>query len=353
MAQPPEDVTGHSSPARWVERWWAGQAGWPGRLLDLALAPAEFLFRGAVRGRGTAYDHGILASTRVSAPVVSVGNISVGGAGKTPVTRWLVAELRRRGATPAVLHGGYAVDEPTLHRLWHPEVPVMVGRDRIVTARRAIETGATVLVLDDGYQHRRLARDLDLALVAAESWTARPRLLPRGPWREPPAALGRAQAVVVTRKTAAAEMARSVLAALRPYAPGAAAIQLRLRPAGWSRGGVAAEPGSRPPGVVLAVTAIAHPELFVLNAREAGAEVGPTLFFPDHHDYGEVDLERIRKVAAGRPVVTTSKDLVKLGPIASDLDLWVLEQEVIVEEGADALHELLDRISGRTRAPTP
>jgi tetraacyldisaccharide 4'-kinase len=111
--------------------------------------------------------------------------------------------------------------------------------------------------------------------------------------------------------------------------------------------------GNGPCGEVAAVTAIARPELFVANAREAGAEVGPTLFFPDHHDYDELDLDRIRRAAAGRPIVTTAKDMVKLAPLAPDLDLWVLEQEVVVEEGESALHELLDEIVARSGVPTP
>jgi tetraacyldisaccharide 4'-kinase len=294
------------------------------------------------------------------------------------VTRWVVAELQRRALRPAVLHGGYAADEPALHRRWNPQVPVIVGRDRIASARRAVEAGATALVLDDGFQHRRLARDLDLALVAAESWAPRPRLLPRGPWREPARALARAPVVVVNRKTASARAARELLMALRAFAPGAAAVQLWLRPAGWSRGvffaggnggpggrvsesgaagsGSSTAPaasvssGSGPQREAVAVTAIAHPALFVANAGEAGAQVAETLFFRDHHDYTDSDLEHIRQVAAGRPIVTTTKDLVKLGPLAPDLDLWVLEQEVVVEEGAAALSDLLDQISARARA---
>jgi tetraacyldisaccharide 4'-kinase len=104
---------------------------------------------------------------------------------------------------------------------------------------------------------------------------------------------------------------------------------------------------------VLALAAIAHPDLFVANAREAGAEVGATLFFPDHHEYSEEDLDLIRRVAAGRGVVTTAKDMVKLALLANDLELWILEQEVVVEEGADALGELLEQISERDEEQAP
>lgn len=336
---------------RWVERWWGGGLGWRGRALDLAFLPAELLFRIAVRIRGSGYDRGWLRSEQVGAPVISVGNLAVGGSGKTPVSRWLVAELLRRGERPALLHGGYAADEPELHRRWHPTIPVMVGRDRVVMAGAALAAGATALVLDDGFQHRRLARDLDLVLVAAEGWTSRPRLLPRGPWRESPAALARADAVIVTRKTASAEEAEAVGRELRRVAPGAIYAQVWLAPAGWSHasGGrtTSGESGQLgPEGDVLAVTAIARPELFVENARAAGARVTSTLFFPDHHDFGDDDLARIRELSAGRPIVTTAKDMVKLEGLDPTLDLWVLDQEVVVERGEDELSGLLDRLLG-------
>lgn len=381
MRGPAEITLDTTAPARWVERWWAGDAGWGGQLLSLALAPVEAVFRGAVRLRGAGYDWKILPATRVAVPVISVGNISVGGAGKTPVARWLVTELERRGHSPAVLHGGYALDEPALHRLWHPDIPVIVGRDRVASAGQAIEGGASVLVLDDGFQHRRLARDVDLVLVAAENWGARRRLLPRGPWRESARALARAQAIVVTRKLASKKAAWELLHSLRSHAPRAAALQLWLRPAGWlryehdgpcdshhldspiraPRSGESPVPHSSrlsagtlraveggPRGEVLAVTAIARPELFVGNAREAGALIVDTLCFPDHHEFTTRDLVEIRRKAAGRPVVTTAKDLVKLGPVAPDLELWILEQEVVVEEGAAALDTLLAGLDSRS-----
>jgi len=352
MAAPRDRGKEALSSPRWVERWWGGELGGRGVMLDLLFLPAELLFRGVVRLRNFSYDHGWLHTHRAAVPVISVGNLAVGGSGKTPVARWLIAELLGRGERPALLHGGYAADEPELHRRWNPTIPVVVGRDRVVSAGTAQAAGATVLVLDDGFQHRRLARDLDLVLVAAEGWTPRPRLLPRGPWRESPAALVRADAVIVTRKTAPADQAETIARELERIAPDKVVAQVWLSPAGWSRGPNATDAGgdraeTGPRGAVLAVTAIARPELFVANARAAGADVSSTLFFPDHHDFGDADLERIRGLARGRPIVTTAKDMVKLAALDPALDLWVLEQRVIVERGGDALNELLDRISGR------
>src|SRR5690606_725715 len=336
-------VTRDVGPARWVERWWRGEAGWPGAVLDWTMAPAELLFRGAVRFRGWLYDRRVLAVRRVGVPVGSVGNIGVGGTGKAPVVRWLVGELRRRGATPGVLHGGYAMDEPELHRRWYGELPVVANRDRFAGAARAIEAGATVLVLDDGFQHRKLHRDLDIVLVAVESWTGVPRLLPRGPWRESPAALARANVVAVTRKTAGFDDARRVAGELAGFAGHDRIVHLHIRPGRWVRWGTAGD-GDAAPAEAIAVAGIARPDLFVENAAETGVHVSEVLVFPDHHDYGPEDWSRIQAAAAGKPVVTTEKDAVKLGPLANDTELWYLEQEVGVEAGAERLFEHLDAL---------
>ncbi|HEX7120457.1 MAG TPA: tetraacyldisaccharide 4'-kinase [Longimicrobiales bacterium] len=326
-----------------VERLWRGEAGRAGSLLDLALVPLELAYRAAAGTYHGAYSAGLARRSRLAVPVVSVGNVAVGGTGKTPVTRWIVGELCRRGARPAVLHGGYAPDEPALHRAWYPEVPVVVGRDRAETGARAIEAGADVIVLDDGFQHRRLARDLDVVLVAAEDWVPRPKLLPRGPWREAPRALRRADVVAITRRTASAESAAHVAASVERIAPGAGIVRVHLRPAGWRVvGGDAGAPG--PEGEVVAVAGVGRPRDFVANARTAGAEIACVLVFRDHHAYGGADVRRIREAASGRPIVTTAKDAVKLAPLAPDLDIWILEQDVVIEAGADELARRFDAL---------
>jgi tetraacyldisaccharide 4'-kinase len=331
-----------------VARWWRGDYGLRGALLRAVLLPAEAAYRVAVGLRNAAYDEGWLATTTVEVPVVSVGNLTVGGTGKTPIAAWLVEELQHRGFTPALLHGGYATDEPALHRMWHPEVPVFAERDRLSGARRAIAYGADVLILDDGFQHRRMGRDAELLLLAAETWTRRPRLLPNGPWRESPIAMRRADLLIVTRKTATFERAQEVTREALPFAPGVPAAVIHLRPTAWRSGGGA--PGA-PQGPVLAVAGVAQPRLFAENAQQAGADVQDVLVFPDHHDYGVDDAARIRRSAAGRPVVTTAKDHVKLASLLGDVDLWILEQRVDVELGADAIATVLDGV--RRDGPRP
>lgn len=332
-----------------VPRWWRGEArGAVWRGASAALAPAEAGYRLAVAVRNTLYASGLYRVHRVDAVVVSVGNLAVGGTGKTPFAHWVAGQLETRGARVAILHGGYAADEPELHRAWRPGALVIAMRDRVAAARLAIEQGATALVLDDGFQHRRLHRDLDLVLVAAESWTSRARLLPRGPWREPLTALARAGAVVVTRKTASQAGAQRVAMEVARLAPEAVVARVHLRPARWRVRDTIRHRG--PAGKVVAVSGVADPEHFFANARQAGADVAERLVFGDHHTYTRDDLERIIEVAGGRPVVTTAKDAVKLRDLDAELELWVLDQDVVVEEGQEALASALDGVLGQRAA---
>jgi len=315
--------------------------GWKGGLILAALAPAEGLFRLAVATRNSLYDKGMARIISSAIEVVSVGNLTVGGTGKTPFAAWLVNELCARGHQPALVHGGYGEDEAELHKRWHPQIPVLVGRDRVTMAREAERLGATVVVLDDGFQHRRLSRALDIVLVSAEAGLDRVRLLPRGPFREPLASLRRAGVVVVTRKTASAGAASAVADRLVEYAGGPVAVAA-LKPVEWRNGGVRRDP---PGGTVIAVAGIAQPDRFADNALEAGARVAGTLWFDDHHDYTVDDARTILEVAGGGPVVTTEKDMVKLETLIPPERLWVLIQRVVIERGAAELSRALDAIS--------
>ena len=318
---------------------WSDGSGAAGAALRSALLPASALFRVASRTHHKLYDAGLRSSARAPIPVISIGNLRVGGAGKTPFAGWVVDHLLEAGRRPGLLHGGYGSDEPELHRRWHPEVPVLVGRERTASARAAAEQGCDVVVLDDGFQHRRLARDLDIVLLAAEHGADNVRLLPRGPWREPLAALRRAGVVVVTRKTASREQADAVVAKVRDIME-RRAVHAWLRPAGWrTLDGLTA---SAPATPAVSLSSIAEPHSFERTLEELGASLAARLAFPDHHDYGAADVKSIRIAAGGRPILTTAKDAVKLQGLLHDEDVRVLEQEVIIEEGES---ELVTRIA--------
>jgi tetraacyldisaccharide 4'-kinase len=328
-----------------ARRLWAGQLGHAGSVLRLVLAPAEAAYRGAVHARGLAYDHGVLPVRTAAVPVISVGNIAVGGTGKTPFTHWLARHLQARGRRPAILHGGYSADEPALHRQWSPSIPVVVDRDRVAGAARAVAEGADVIVLDDGFQHRRLHRDLDVVLLAAERWAPKLRVLPRGPWREPVSTLDRADLVVVTRKTASLRSRDAVLRELDTLGLRTAAVH--LRPSGWRAAvhpaGALPVAMSAPAEPALLVCGVAEPTFVAGSARAAGAEVAAVLAFGDHHDYSEADVRHIVEVAAGRCIITTEKDWVKLESRLAGMRVWLLAQEVVVEHGADVVEALLTR----------
>ncbi|HKJ93500.1 MAG TPA: tetraacyldisaccharide 4'-kinase [Longimicrobiales bacterium] len=326
--------------ARVEQRWRTGRP--VGGVLGCALMPAAGLFRLAAGAYHAAYDSGVLRTWRAPVPVISVGNLTVGGTGKTPFTRWLVRRLIDRGACPGVLHGGYADDEPLLHRAWYPDIPVLAGRDRRATATAAVEAGATVLVMDDGFQHRRVARDLDIVLIAAETWTGTAPMLPRGPWREPLRALRRADLVVVTRRSADPDVARQVERALADIVPHCARARVHLAPAGWAT--AAGDTRTGGPGECVAVAGVGQPAAFREQALALGAPITELLEFPDHHRYSAEDAAAVLRAADGRAIVTTGKDAVKLRKLIDPAVVWVLDQQVVVEEGEAALKETLTRV---------
>jgi tetraacyldisaccharide 4'-kinase len=281
---------------------------------------------------------------------VSVGNLTVGGTGKTPVSAWVAAELGRLGARPAILLRGYGEDEQLVHARLNPQVPVIANPDRVAGAGRARTLGATVLVLDDAFQHRRAARDLDVVLVAAEQSRAH-RLLPAGPLRERPGAVRRAGLLIVTRKSASLAEAEAAAASWSGVAGGPPTAVIHLR-AGDLRG---AAPGrlaeSLPADAlrgkrVLAVSAIGAPEPFHAQLAAAGALVDPAVH-PDHHAFTPAEVGQLSARGAVNDLVCcTLKDAVKLGiqwPRQGP-PLWYLSQAVEVERGNAVLHEALRRL---------
>jgi tetraacyldisaccharide 4'-kinase len=307
-------------------------------------APAEWAFRCAVALRNLRHDR--LGGARAEGlRVVSVGNLALGGTGKTPLAAWAARTLAAAGWSPAVLSRGCGRDELLLHRRWNPDLPVLADPDRAAAAAAARAAGATAVVLDDGFQHRRLARDVDVVLLAAED--AFPvRLLPRGPFREPVAALARAHGVVVTRRLAAAADAEELAARLQRLFPGLAVTRVALVPCGWQH--LDGTPAPPPEGPALAVTSVARPEAF---AVQVGREIGTPpelLAFPDHHEFTAADVKALRARAGKRTVVVTEKDAVKLLAWDATLgpSLRVLPQALRWDAGEADLARLVTTVGG-------
>jgi tetraacyldisaccharide 4'-kinase len=330
-----------------VERIWLGEdAG--ARAARGAMAPLALLYRGAVAARGALYDTGALRARDAALPTVSVGNLSVGGTGKTPVAAWVARELAARGARPAIVLRGYGGDEPLVHERLNPGVPVVAGADRVEGIALAAAGGADVAVLDDAFQHRRVRRDADIVLLSADAWTGSARLLPAGPWREPLRALRRATLVLVTRKAAPDARVAAVEEAARRAAPGVPVAVARLELGALRRADEGEEMALA--GIagrdVLAIAAVGNPRAFAAQLAAAGARVRARAF-PDHHPF--TAGEGAALAAALRPseiAVCTLKDAVKLAPLwpASAPPLWYVSQHLALERGRDDVAAVLDRV---------
>lgn len=320
--------------------WWRGESGWFGRGALVALTPAEALYRGVVTGKNWLYERGLLTAVKASIPVISVGNLTAGGTGKTPFTAWLASRLGEWGRSPAVVLRGYGADEVELHRSLNSSVPVFVAGIRRTGVELAAKQGADCALLDDGFQHRQLARELDIVLVGAEQWSRSRRLIPRGPWREPLSQLGRADRIVITRKAATRAEAEAVRDEVIDAGFDTDPAIVHLRPGELSSLNGQGDPiplqvlNGRP---VAAVSSIAEPHLFFDQLRAANLQVQEHIY-PDHHEFTGDDVRAVVRAAAGVPILMTRKEGVKLkSRVPADVDALVLDQQVVLESGAEKL----------------
>lgn len=313
------------------------------------LLPAERAMAGVVAVRNTLYDRGTLASHQTAIPAVSVGNLTVGGTGKTPVSAWIARQLAERGAAPAVVLRGYGDDEPLVHAVLNPSIPVVVSPDRARGVADAAVRGADVAVLDDAFQHRRVARAADIVLVAADGWSIPRRLLPAGPWRESLESLRRADLAVITSKAATGTEIAAARMAITHAAPDTPIAGITLEVGELFRFG---DPGARLPlgglsgASVLAIAAVGNPDAFFAQLRRAGASVSAR-GFPDHHRFTREEVQQLARLAPrGGTAVCTLKDAVKLAPLwpADAPALWYVSQPVRVGWGAELFDRLMDAL---------
>ena len=318
-------------------------------------AVAEPVYRGAAGLRNKLFDWGVKRIERAHCPVISVGNITTGGTGKTPMVMYLVERLREMGRTPAVLMRGYKQqadrpsDEATLLREALGDVAVITNPDRVAGAKsiRDEHPDVDVIVLDDGFQHRRIARDLDLVLIDASKPFGYGRVLPRGLLREGAGNLRRADAVIVTRSPletdpTQAKQLDSRIDSLHGKPPIAHFAHR------WS--GVVDERGqdcALNEMSVLAFCGIGNPESFLGEARRR-ARVCDAQAFADHHDYTADDVRALmnRAGACGaEAMVTTEKDWVKLRGVIESLSekprVLRAQLSLAALTGAEALDTLI------------
>jgi len=288
-----------------------------------SLSAAAFFYMLAAQRRNWQFDNGTRKITRLPVPVISVGNLTVGGTGKTPLVIDLAQRLSRRRFRPAVVARGYKSaaghlgDELLVVRSRLPDVICIGNPDRAVGGRAAIEQGADVIVLDDGFQHRRLARDLDIVIIDATNPFGFDHLLPRGLLREPASELRRADLIVISRCNLVSEAQLHLIAMkLATHAPGVKRIACRTVPAG-----VSDLDGNRPDDPIqraVLFAGIGNPASFVATVRELGIDPVGALWWPDHHRYQPADVLRLQRSIDAidcDAALTTCKDAVKLnGP---------------------------------------
>ena len=332
----------------------------PAVLLPLLL-PLSVLYRGVSALHRHLYTSGILASRRLPRPVVSVGNLAAGGGGKTPLTMWLAERLMASGVRVAVLTRGYGRinrdlrfvkpgddwrcvgDEPALMACKLSGMTVAVSKNRFKAGSAILERGEVDLfLLDDGFQHYALKRDLDIVVVDNGRRFGNGRLLPAGFLRRPLSSLRDADFIIVTRAPCADNEFEHYL---KRYSA-AQVLWADYRPTGLSP--VAsldrAVPVDRPPGALVAFCGIAGPESFRDTLRRAGIEVLDLLAFPDHHPFSSSDVQRIMETASRRQavgLVTTEKDAVRWPAGQTPLPVYVLSVQPEVQGEKVLLEQVL------------
>jgi tetraacyldisaccharide 4'-kinase len=334
----------------------------------------SIVYGAAVRLRLVLYNAGVLKTKKLPCKVVSVGNITAGGSGKTPMTMHIALTLKKMGLRVVILTRGYrragrgyavvsdgertflgpeeAGDEPYLmaQRLSH--IPVIVGKDRVKSGRRAVSNfSPDVIVLDDGFQHIRLFRDLNILLVDSRRGFGNSFLLPRGILREPVSALERADLVMVKVDGPPYEPPEGPF--VRELKKPVMRFSYRTKGVLDINDNVEREPGYLSSKRVVALSGIAEPASFLETLEEAGAVIVNTLIYPDHHRYTPSDIERIveeARLADADLVATTEKDAVKLGQYEksfSGIMITALSIDVVTEDLSGLLGERLGTLQSK------
>jgi len=316
-------------------------------LARAALRVASWPYGLGVRWRNRRFDRGKRTIHRAAAPVVSVGNLSLGGTGKTPCVEYVAKFYRERGVQVAILSRGYGADagpndEAMVLEENLPDVPHLQGADRSAIADAAVEElEAELLVLDDGFQHRRLHRDLDIVLIDATSPPHGDWLFPRGTLREPASSLKRAHAILLTRCDQVAEGdVNATCEWLKSTAPGVPIATTEHRPVANELSGA----------MVGAFCGIGNPEAFRRTLELLGAAVAEFRTFPDHHAYTREDVDDLRSWAGrlppGAAIATTQKDWVKLRvDELGGRPLHTVKIEMVFTQGEAGFQDMLSRVT--------
>ena len=336
---------------------WEGNPSSPvwSRVLTKSLGPLGSIYGAAMAHRRKRYEAGKTGVSKIPVPVISIGNLTLGGTGKTPTVAWLVEKLILKGRKPAVVSRGYggrprdvmvvgdgkgslmaappAADEAAMLARRYPELLVLTGAERSFVAKKAVEEfGADVVVLDDGFQHLALHRDMDLVVLRGDRPFGNSMVVPAGVLREPVSALRRAGAVLVTGECA--EQEREVI---RSLAPDISIFAGRLEPIALqdSHGEKTGSPDELKGARVVAASGLGNPHGFGRMLESLDVEVIVHHEYPDHANYALADgvrlVSSLRKTGADF-IITTEKDAVKLSSLLRDTPLRVLRVEMKIND---------------------
>jgi tetraacyldisaccharide 4'-kinase len=337
-------------------------SGLMSRIARGGLSAATFLYGPAVAARNCGFDRGWLRTHRAPVPVVSVGNLTLGGTGKTPMVEWIARWFRERGARVAILSRGYGQsggmnDEGRALEENLPDVPHLQGADRVALAQAAVlELETEVIVLDDGFQHRRLARDLDVVMLDALEPFGLSHLCPRGLLREPVRSLRRAGVVVISRSDLVSDRDRTAIRAEAERRAGPQKwIEARHAPLDLVDSlGQSTSLDELKGKSVAAFCGIGNPEGFRRTLSALCTELIDFRVFADHHSYTALDVGSLEHWVAGSGanlVLTTQKDSVKLRAASlGPAPLRALRIGLEITAGREIMDDLLARLlPGKTR----
>lgn len=334
------------------------QRGPAAGLLRGFLRLVEYPYAWAVRRRNRDFDSGRRASVRAGVPVISVGNLTLGGTGKTPMVQWLARWFDSRGIRVALVSRGYKSahgsqnDEARELEQTLPGVPHVQNPDRLAAAQRAVnEFKCQLILLDDGFQHRRLARDLDIVLLDALEPFGFGHVFPRGTLREPIESLARAQVAMLTRADLIDEVERSrIRGIVQRHAPQITWAECRhatrtLLSSDGKQAPLNSLAGSR----IVAFCGIGNPTGFRRTLDQSKCTLVDWREFPDHHHYTHADAEELAHSAQSNQataLLCTHKDLVKLNVAAlGEIPLWAVQIELEFLNGQEALEARLEPLA--------
>ncbi|MFH1848019.1 MAG: tetraacyldisaccharide 4'-kinase [Candidatus Omnitrophota bacterium] len=325
--------------------------------LRFLLCAGEALFKAYLFVLLKGYECRIFAPYRPDAKVVSIGNLTLGGTGKTQICLMLARLLEAESRKIAVLIRGYGVDESRMLEEELPGVPVLIGRDRIKNSKRAFyEFGADTIVLDDGFQHYKLDRDLDIVLIDASNPFGNHRLIPRGILREPISQLRRADIVIITKVDFGGGNLPRIYREIGKFVSRKKILEALYRPVSFSsllkpgeKLGLDAISGKK----ICVLSSIANPGYFKHKLNGLGPKIELEFTYPDHYDYKESDLRRVIDDCVFFKVdliVTTKKDAVKirkLGISCADVPILVFDVELDIIKNKESLTDGLYRLYSR------